>query len=167
MDLSSVLATVDCGQAITLLLSTVMIEISLEFCNTEVFAVRGIFLYSDYAVLRCGVLLRLNLLKLSCLSALREGTRVCKLIIAINLWNGCKSRVVCVPYVFIPHWCVDYTTFLLYYGAVRQLLCCIYTSRFEFVTRSSFLSCVQSSRTLLLRFVNSHRSYWVGVHLDN
>lgn len=43
MDLSSVLATLDCGQAITLLLSTVMIEISLEFCNTEVFAVRGIF----------------------------------------------------------------------------------------------------------------------------
>lgn len=85
MDLSSVLATLDCGQAITLLLSTVMIEISLEFCNTEVFAVRGIFLYSDYVVLKCGVLLRLNLLKLSCLSALREGTRVCKLIIAINL----------------------------------------------------------------------------------
>lgn len=85
MDLSSVLATLDCGQAITLLLSTVMIEISLEFCNTEVFAVRGIFLYSDYGVLRCGVLLRLNLLKLSCLFALREGTRVCKLIIAINL----------------------------------------------------------------------------------
>lgn len=85
MDLSSVLATLDCGQAIALLLSTVMIEISLEFCNTEVFAVRGIFLYFDYAVLRCGVLLRLNLLKLSCLSALREGTRVCKLIIAINL----------------------------------------------------------------------------------
>lgn len=43
MDLSSVLATLDSGQAITLLLSTVMIEISLEFCNTEVFAVRGIF----------------------------------------------------------------------------------------------------------------------------
>lgn len=85
MDLSSVLATLDCGQAIALLLSTVMIEISLEFCNTEVFAVRGIFLYSDYVVLRCGVLLRLNLLKLSYLSALREGTRVCKLIIAINL----------------------------------------------------------------------------------
>lgn len=85
MDLSSVLATLDCGQAMSLLLSTVMIEISLEFCNTEVFAVRGIFLYFDYAVLRCGVLLRLNLLKLSCLSALREGTRVCKLIIAINL----------------------------------------------------------------------------------
>lgn len=56
MDLSSVLATLDCGQAITLLLSTVMIEISLEFCNTEVFAFRGIFLYSDYAVLKCGVL---------------------------------------------------------------------------------------------------------------
>lgn len=32
MDLSSVLATLDCGQAIALLLSTVMIEISLEFC---------------------------------------------------------------------------------------------------------------------------------------
>lgn len=43
MDLSSVLATLDCGQAIALLLSTVMIEISLEFCNTEVFAVRGFF----------------------------------------------------------------------------------------------------------------------------
>lgn len=32
MDLSSVLATLDCGQAMSLLLSTVMIEISLEFC---------------------------------------------------------------------------------------------------------------------------------------
>lgn len=47
MDLSSVLATLDCGQAMSLLLSTVMIVISLKFCNTEVFAVRGIFLYSD------------------------------------------------------------------------------------------------------------------------
>lgn len=85
MDLSSVLATLDCGQAIALLLSTVMIEISLEFCNTEVFAVRGIFYTPITLFCQMWVLLRLNLLKLSCLSALREGTRVCKLIIAINL----------------------------------------------------------------------------------
>lgn len=85
MDLSSVLATLDCGQAMSLLLSTVMIEISLEFCNTEVFAVRGIFFILRLRGFEMWVLLRLNLLKLSCLSALREGTRVCKLIIAINL----------------------------------------------------------------------------------
>lgn len=85
MDLSSVLATLDCGQAIALLLSTVMIEISLEFCNTEVFCSQGDFFILRLRCFEMWVLLRLNLLKLSCLSALREGTRVCKLIIAINL----------------------------------------------------------------------------------
>lgn len=96
-----------------------MIEIFLEFCNIEVFVVRGIFLYFDYVVLRCGVLLRLNLLKLLCLFVLREGIWVCKFIIVINLWNGCKFWVVCVFYVFIFYWCVDYIIFFLYYGVVR------------------------------------------------